>query len=250
MSVASMQDPLAKLARAVEHVDLFEAESKSLIDPNSYHIVHELDQKGNRQIWRFNSPTPFVPIRLSTIVGDALFNFRSALDQLVWQLVLANHAKPGRHNSFPIVIAGNFRADYHETCLKGISSTAFTMIKASEPKPGKNWELSFLPELNDIDKHRHLNLFVVSIAAVTIRGVELEDGFNLLSPDAFGKVESGKVLCAAPIERQSVGVEPIFGIEASETGKKVPAPANKFLRNIERTIRDIFCQLEPEVNRE
>jgi hypothetical protein len=245
----SMQGPLAKLDRAVTHVDSFEAESRSIIEPSSYQIVHELDKKNGTQSWRFDSPTPVVPIRVSTIIGDALFNYRSALDQLVWQLVLANDAKPGRYNSFPIAIAHKFGTEYHKKCLAGISLRAFSIIKSFQPKPGKNWDLLFLPELNDIDKHRHLNLFVVWTGAITLN-IDIKPGNNVFSPQVgFGKVEKGKVLCTIPIEHQDVRFQPTFGIQIAETDEDIPGPVLTLLRNIEHSIRDIFIQLESEMNK-
>lgn len=246
-----MQDPRTKLARAIEHVDSFEEETKKLTDPKSYRIVHKIDKKAGTQSWRFDSPTPVVPIRVSTIVGDALFNFRSALDQVVWQLVLANHAKPGRHNCFPIAIAHEFGQPYHLKCLAGVSQTAIKLIKGFQPKPGKNWELLFLPDLNDTDKHRHLNLCIVSTGAVTVRAIRLKPGNNLLSPAlGLGSVEKGKVLCRIPIEHRNARFNPTFGIELSETGKDIPVPGLRLLRSIEHTIGEIFAQLEPEVNKD
>lgn len=250
MTMASMQDPLAKLARAIEHVDSFAIESRSITDPSSYHIVHEFDENNGKQAWRFDSPTPVIPIRLNTIVGDALFNFRSALDQLVWQLVLANHAIPARHNSYPIVISHKF-GGHHRKCLNGVSPEALEFIKGSQPQPGKNWELLSLPELNDIDKHQHLNLFVVSTRKSTLHNFEIKPGNNIFSPTLhFGRVEKGTILCTMPIEYRQVVFEPTFDIQLSESYEQyIPVSILTMLRSIEKSIRDIFAQLEREVNK-
>lgn len=42
------------------------------------------------------------PLRLGVIVGDLVHNVRSALDHLVWQLVLANAQQPTRATQFPV----------------------------------------------------------------------------------------------------------------------------------------------------
>lgn len=246
-----MQDPIAKLARGSEHIDLFASEIRNITNPKSYHIVHEFDENGGKQTWRFDSPTPIIPIRLSTIVGDALFNFRSALDQLVWQLVLANHAIPGRDNSFPLLISHEFKNKCGKR-LKGVGPTAVALIEGCQPKPGRNRELLFLPELNDIDKHRHLNLFVVSACQIALEGFKLKPGNNIFSPSVhFGRVEKGTILCTIPIEYRQLKFKPTFDIQLSDNHEQyVPIPVLTMLRSIEKSIREIFAQLEHEVNRE
>jgi hypothetical protein len=43
------------------------------------------------------------PFRLGLIFGDFLYNLRSALDNLITQLVLLAGNTPGKHNQFPIL---------------------------------------------------------------------------------------------------------------------------------------------------
>jgi hypothetical protein len=53
--------------------------------------------------WAFGTMEP-VPARFGLISGDVLQSVRSSLDYLVWELVIANGEKPGKHNAFPIAL--------------------------------------------------------------------------------------------------------------------------------------------------
>ncbi len=64
---------------------------------------NEVHEDADEQVWVFRGSTPNVPIEWFIRLGEILYNLRSALDHLVWQLVLANGKTPGRDNSFPII---------------------------------------------------------------------------------------------------------------------------------------------------
>ena len=61
-------------------------------------IVFEHQQHVSRWI----DDTPKVPADYSIRIGEIAYNLRSALDHLVWQLVLANGACPSTNNALPI----------------------------------------------------------------------------------------------------------------------------------------------------
>lgn len=239
--MASMQDPRAKLARASEHIELFASEIRNFVNPDRYIISHEFDMDTRKQIWRFDSPTPTIPVRLSTIVGDVLFNFRSALDQLVYQLVLANGRVPSRRNSFPIFLAWKFESK-SQRALEGVSSKAITLIERSQPIPGKNWELLFLPNLNNIDKHRHLHLCLISVKEVTAN-LSLEDMLEVAPFVHLGRVKKGTILCTVPIKYVDMKYRPTFDIRFSESHGSESSVLT-ILKSIEKTITNIFSELE------
>ena len=53
-------------------------------------IAHEVRKDADEQIWVFRGATPNTSIEWSIRLGEILYNLRSALDHLVWQLVLTN----------------------------------------------------------------------------------------------------------------------------------------------------------------
>lgn len=160
----------AKVERATEHVEELGREMSAFLAQERYRILTE-----------FPSPTEFVarielvtdpPLRLGTIVGDALNNLRAALDHLVWQLVIANNETPGRHSQFPIIrdpkLWEKVTHRNHERGpgpLKGIVN-GLPEIEALQPYNAADPEsdpLARLAELSNADKHRVLNAAFLSL---------------------------------------------------------------------------------------
>ena len=254
-AMASMQGPIAKLERANEHVAQFEREIRSLINPNSYNVVVETDSATGNLNWCFRSPKPVLPLKLSTIVGDAMFNFRSALDQLVWQLVLANNQKPDRNNNFPIFIAHQFETK-KKSSLKGVNETAFEIIKGCQPKPGNNMELLFLPKLNDIDKHRYLHLCVLCIQSTTgtfdsnLPASENEELLKAFSEVPTGNLEEGIILFSIPSKFKPRSILPRFDIGFSEESQIIPnEPVLEVMGKMSKQLQGIFSALKKEVEK-
>jgi hypothetical protein len=258
IDMASMEDPLAKLARANEHIDQFERETRSLVNPNSYNVIVETDSSTGNENWYFKSSTPVVPLRLSAIAGDTLFNLRSALDQIVWQLVLANNGEPSRNNCFPIFIAHEFdRRIKKNSSLKGVSKAAVQIIKECQPKPGYNWELLFLPKLNDIDKHRRLHMCVVYIKSATatfddssVSATGNEDIVEAFQADSYENLKDGTILFSIPKKYRTKFYNPRFEIKLTrDSGISLNEPVLEMLKNMSKQVKAIFSALENEVTR-
>ena len=62
------------------------------------------------------------------ILGEILYDLRSSLDHLVWQLVLANGQTPGRHNEFLITTDHQSWQQTKGRALKGVSKRHEAMI--------------------------------------------------------------------------------------------------------------------------
>lgn len=154
---ASLQSVYLKLIRAEEHLKAV-IEILSGLAEGQCNIIPEEDKKSHMGILRVHLPKP--PLRLSVIIGDFLFNARSALDHLVMQLVLLQpHTAPGVRNMFPICSTPKSFADALKARrLHGIPDKARTLIESLQPYSSGNESLGTLADLHDIDKHRMLNL--------------------------------------------------------------------------------------------
>jgi hypothetical protein len=91
-----------KIERADEHLNALYAEMQTFFEPYSNRrIVYDVFDRP----WHVIVVRPLLdelpPLRLSIICGDAVHNLRTALDHLVWQLVLTEGNEPGKLNSFP-----------------------------------------------------------------------------------------------------------------------------------------------------
>lgn len=239
--MASILNPQAKLTRGNEHIQLLESELKPLTDTKAYAVTHEFDNNAGNHIWWLASAPPNIPLRASTIIGDALFNFRSALDHLVWQLVEANGKKPGRFNQFPIYRnPSEFKAK-GKSQIKGVSKQAATIIQRLQKHPGRD-SLMRLVRLNDIDKHRHLHLCVLSIGTASMQIAP-----NIGHEAHLGKVEYGTVLCTIYTRDMDVEYYPSFEIVFDESqGSR--GPVLQGLKNIYSSVKHVIDSLQGELS--
>ncbi len=162
-------------------------------------IVHEIDTDAGEQRWVYRGAAPEVPIEWSIRVGEILYNLRSALDHLVWQLVLASGNRPTRFNQFPILDSEEqWTPARIVKVLEGVSDENKKIVRYLQPfnpvlqlpVDGKYRACNAqvfrtLRELCNIDKHRHLNL----VLAVT-------DG---IEPIVFGENHPPRRPTARPL---------------------------------------------------
>ena len=123
----------------------------------------------------------------SVRTGEIAYNLRSALDHLVWQLVLANAKTPGLWNAFPIC---QDEAKYRRAAkgrLQGLAEQHQEMIKGFQPyreNGGIGAHLWMLHSVCNIDKHRHLNVVNVHSSATASLEGDVEPG--LIPPGMTG----------------------------------------------------------------
>lgn len=67
------------------------------------------------------------------MIGDILFNLRSALDQLAWQLVLRADAQPTRRTEFPIFNDPDIWKRDFPRKMAGMNDLRKERIKALQP---------------------------------------------------------------------------------------------------------------------
>jgi len=108
------------------------------------------------------------PDDIAVLTGEAVYQMRSALDHLAFDLVKLNPtnielpADWEDHCCFPIWFQRKKSGKYNcfSRNLPGISEAAFTFIEGVQPYHGGNTalRLGLLAKLSNIDKHRHLNI--------------------------------------------------------------------------------------------
>lgn len=168
----------AKIVRAGNQVDALSANIETFRQTIVQSIVHKADKDVGEQQWVFRGPTPHVPIEWSVQAGEILYNLRSALDHLVWQLVIDNGQHPKQTNQFPIVDDETvWLKSRTQNRMAGVADRTRKQIHYLQPfnhflclpgngtnRPVNAQVFRTLRELCNIDKHRHLNL----IAAITV----------------------------------------------------------------------------------
>jgi hypothetical protein len=139
--------------------------------PDAWTIRSQVNHDAGRYLFKLDPNWgPGLVLYWGAIIGEMVHDVRSALDQLVWQLVLLNGAVPGRHNKFPICAdkpAKGFEQMRREWTdrgdrlrrgeLLGVSDQAFTVIERCQPYHGGNrLLLRWLHKVWNTDKHQHL----------------------------------------------------------------------------------------------
>jgi hypothetical protein len=88
-----------KLAWAKAHLKLLDSEIEKFSQSNPYTLTRNDDLEQRRHVLRFNLLD--VPDHICLIAGDAIYNMRASLDQLVWSL--ARLSGIPKRTAFPII---------------------------------------------------------------------------------------------------------------------------------------------------
>jgi hypothetical protein len=92
----------AKLDWAEKHLDALSAEMKTWFEGDSYTLRTEFDEPDESSVVFFE-PIKEIPIHWGLALGDVVHNARSALDHLVYQLVLLANSVPHDAHQFPVL---------------------------------------------------------------------------------------------------------------------------------------------------
>ena len=164
----------AKVQRAQDQIERLARDIEASCEDQRALFSEELRPDVGDKIWIFRGETPIVPIEYSIRLGEIVYNLRSALDQLVWQLVHANYKAPSHRNEFPIFDDESRFNNVVKTKLAGVSQQSLAIIKEMQPfrKDDKWSALKTIHSLCNIDKHRSviLPLYMLDRCSVTYRG--------------------------------------------------------------------------------
>lgn len=143
-----------KFARANELIDQLEAEVATFLASSPF-AVEEVEA-GNGDLLYLARTSLRPPMGWSLIIGDAIHNARSALDQLAWRLVEVGGGTPDASTSFPITDNELHYANKLRNALKGATPAARAAVRAMSPWEAGDRKLWQLHRLDIIDKHRLL----------------------------------------------------------------------------------------------
>jgi len=142
------------------------------------------------------------PDDIAVLAGEMIYQMRSALDHLAFELVKHNSAslptnweetcefplrtRPPRHGKPPVPYSPPAPLSEFSRQLPGVPITALTFIETLQPyygTPAVNNFLGVLAKLSNIDKHRYLN--VVSGKARQSQTVRYRSGFSMRSVETL-----------------------------------------------------------------
>jgi hypothetical protein len=140
----------AKIIRAQEHLDSI----TDLVKPFEHCQCRIFPKADSDDLWIIDLPEP--SLALSVVVGDFLFNMRSALDYIVRAL---SSAEWGRKIMFPLCTTrGLFDQQVGKGALSGVPIPIQALVEGLQPYPERHNPLGVLNKLHNIDKHRALVL--------------------------------------------------------------------------------------------
>ncbi len=177
-----------KLYRADEHIEQIEALTKPLRERREYPVVESMKPKRNAPEWEYRLDLRLIQPseRLPILVGDYLFNVRSALDHLI---VAIAPRKYRRKVSFPILTGDPLARDETggdyldaEAAARWLSLVAclpddcIAALKVLQPYEAaathghapENHALALLSAFQNADKHRELINTVVGLGKVEL----------------------------------------------------------------------------------
>ncbi len=215
-----------KLERADEHLKRLEDEVLRWLGTQPYRFIYEFNPESNEKIVRvevIDAP----PVEFGITIGDIVHNLRSALDNLVYELVVTRHGDSPppefvKYSEFPIFGDRPMKAWERKNKIGGIDPLAQADIEELQPyKRGNNFAsdpLWVLHKLSNFDKHRlpHLTL-VLRVATLHFIG----DFVPVLPKDiewTEGPLEDGAVVgrypppTGDPQEKVNVDFHPILSI--------------------------------------
>lgn len=169
MGWLEMKSHELKLERAREHLISLQTRIQAFLDSDPYDQIAQQYQRPAETILvvlhlkkRFE-----LPVVLPLIVGDTIYNMRSALDHLAYGLAAAHASATGRSLdvdlvNFPLHIDGGAFSEKGAgtRAISQMSPDVQRIIKAMQPhlagdKAGEH-PLGVLNKLSNMDKHRHL----------------------------------------------------------------------------------------------
>jgi hypothetical protein len=209
----------AKLERAKQHVSDFKVAEQAFLQRDPYTAVHYNEIESRDRIIRFETAEE-CPEPMLALLGDAVHNFRSALDHLAYSLAEKNRRPlPDKSLSFAIYSSeAAFKADRPQR-IKRFGESATVLIDALQPYQGGNSTLCAIDELDNIDKHRLLITTMQSTTGATsfgLRADPLRGSFVRNFP--FGPLKSGTEIRIphAQIDPMNMNIEFRFRIAFGE----------------------------------
>ena len=167
-----LDGPRRKLARAAEHIKVFNAAVQQWYDSKPLNSSGQFNS--DKTFYIYTVEASAIPVDIGILAGDILHNLRSCLDHLTWQLALLTTGTPYKRTAFPIFLTDNDDAKRGmKSALRSVPSKAIEVIKSLQPYkwPGikpENHGLWLLHQLSNADKHQ----------IVTIGGAMLEIAYK------------------------------------------------------------------------
>lgn len=242
-----------KLVRADEHLKALNNEIATFLQIRPYEVVTKKDiPAGNlcaRVIYR-HAP----PARLLMLIGDVLYNLRSALDHLAWSLA---GTKADRRTEFPIFYEERGFLDRGREKSHDMPAPAQTTIESLQPYKGvhglpESEPLWLLQQLSIEDKHHTLNLVAAGVDVRLDVSTSLRHpAYGLTGRTGYLPLEDGAEIYRIPLPANPSQVQDYsrstFDVALDPKGPGRGISLREGLRNMREAVAEVIRLLEPLV---
>ena len=160
----------AKLKRANDHkstlLEAIDAYSGSQQGAVGRHIECMTDNL----IFKLDRPLEKLPVDIAMMIGDALFNYRSALDHLMQALIVQSGSEPNSRTQFPIFEKSERFLSDGKHQMRGTLPVIAAIVELQQKfhniYPASGDRLWKLHRLHNLDKHQCLHHLSVVCAGV------------------------------------------------------------------------------------
>jgi hypothetical protein len=208
-----------KVRRGQQQLHAVEQLTQRFMNDHPITVRTERDPQTGEKVWWVEGKVHSMPRWWSVLLGEGLYDLRSALDHLAWQLVIRAGGAPDKRTEFPIFKdPSKFKNGAHDK-MRGMSDAMKAAIRDLQPcfraKPAA-FPLWWLQDLCNTDKHQTLHLIVASCSGglfnpplpMSLEGV----------PIYLGGLEPGTELLRLPPEQMHVDYVPFVGVEIDLPG--------------------------------
>ncbi len=176
--IPSLKNPLLKVERAKEHLDILDVELAKFQDSKPFRVSYK--EYPQKKLYIMNCQIPIIDSRLAIIASDAVYNLRSALDHIAWQLALTTTKSPLVRTCFPIIDKntsekmGTFKSITRDIPIDAINEINFLQPyhRGTSYKDDFLWKLD---KLCNIDKHRVIPAHGTAIDFKIPKSIKAED---------------------------------------------------------------------------
>ncbi len=210
----SLEGPFAKLTRAECQIEILQQKIGDIWPPRKAWPVQPKADRAGLEYRFYLGELPSIEPDWALIVGEIMFDLRSALDHLVFQLHVRRYAgrtipaKVERSSQFPIFYSPSDFAKRGAWRIENLGERERRAIRWLQPhitQRDKWWwvrhSLEDLDTFHNIDKHRKLHLVTSAHNAVVIPQFPPDVGFR--QQPIWGRVES-----EAPVETWTFAMPP------------------------------------------
>ncbi len=197
----SLEGPLAKLWRAESQLYVLQDQIRDAWPPTKAWPVRTEVDRGGLEYRFYLRQLPVIDPDWGLLAGEIMFDFRSALDHLVFQLHVRHYGRrtvpDGVENTsqFPICFDAHEFASFEGRRLKKLSQRDRRALRWLQPYQGRSdqWRwirmgLGDLDTFHNIDKHRKLHLVTGAHHAAIRPDFPPDVGFT--PQPVWGRVES------------------------------------------------------------